>query len=263
MENKKSSVKNINALNEMLYRANYKINESPRYHAIIDSGDEFDSIPEIYSTDDGKTPKLANEVAGEQEDALPNGSKTPTDTDPSTEDPNLTVPPAGANVGDVPPAEAPTDVPSADPMNAPPTDVPPVDPMNAAPTDMPVTPPVDDIQNDIIKHNLAAMQAIHDQLEALNGYVNGLNDKMTLLSSDVEEVREPTNVEKLMNKTSVSYPYYFNLNDMWGDNWFSKQREQENERGIKELPDGTFVADFDDLPKSSKIDIEKSFNEMI
>jgi hypothetical protein len=265
MEKKKSVVKNNDALNEMLFRMKYNINESSRYHRIVDSGDEFDSIPEIYNTDDGKTPKLANEVAGEQEDALPIGSKTPTDTDPSTENPNLAVPPAGANVGGLPGAEVPP-TPPVDPMNAPPTDVP-QDPMAMGGMPAPAPPSVDVIQNDIIKHNTAAMQAIHDQMEALNGFVQSLDSKMKLLDADIEEVREPTNVEKLMNKTSVSYPYYFNLNDLWGDNLFDKNRasegEVEVERGIRELPDGTFIADFDDLPKSSKIDIEKSFNDIV
>lgn len=272
MEKKKPVVKNNDALNEMLYRMKYNISESSRYHRIVDSGDEFDSIPEIYSTADGKTPKLANEVAGEQEDALPIGSKTPTDTDPSTEDPNLAVPPAGANVGNAPgaagaPAPPTPPAPPTDPMNAPPTDVP-QDPMAMGGMPAPVAPPsVDTIQNDIIKHNTAAMQAIHDQIESINGFVKSLDDKMRLLNSDVEEVREPTNVEKLMNKTSVSYPFNHNLSDMWKDNWFDKKNvsngEVEVERGIRKLPDGTFIADFDDLPKSSKIDIEKSFNDVV
>jgi len=265
MENKKRVVKN-NHLNEIMYRVNYRVNESPRYHPIIDSSDEFDKLPvEIYNTDDGQpipTSQSFTNEAGEQEDAQQIGSKNPLDTDPSTEEPRLNAPPAGGEPTGTPPPPATP----ADPMNAPPTDMPtdmPSDELNPMGASVPTTPPVDDIQNDIIKHNVAAMQAIHDQLETLNGYVQGLDDKMKLLSSDVEEVREPTNVEKLMNKTQVSYPYYFNLNDMWGDNWFNQKRKEENEHGIKELPDGTYVADFDDLPKQSTIDIEKSFNELV
>ena len=65
-----------------------------------------------------------------------------------------------------------------------------------------------------------------------------------------------------MNKTKVSYPYYFNLNDFWSGNWFNEKRNQEMEKGIKELPDGTFVADFDNLPQQSKTDIQNSFNDI-
>ena len=40
---------------------------------------------------------------------------------------------------------------------------------------------VDDIQNDIIKHNIAAMQSIDDQLKSLNATVDGLNSKLEYL----------------------------------------------------------------------------------
>ena len=66
-----------------------------------------------------------------------------------------------------------------------------------------------------------------------------------------------------MSKKEVSYPYYFNLNDFWQGNWFNEKRNQANEKGVKELPDGTFVADFDELPRKSKTDIQSSFNDMI
>lgn len=238
-----------NHINKMVHHMKYRLNETARYHPIVDENDEFDDLPiEIYNTDDGMpvptSPGLTNE-AGEQADAEPIGSKNPLNTDPSTEEPNLNAPPANA-----PPAEAPMAN-----LNAPPTDVP------IAPVAQ--TPPVDDIQNSIIKHNLAAMEAISNQLSSLNAYVQGLDSKISLLNADVEEVREPTNVEKLMKKTEVSHPYNYNLNDMWSNNWFDEKRRGENERGIRELPDGTFVADFDDLPKQSKIDIEKSFNDLV
>lgn len=238
-----------NHIKKMVHHMKYKINETARYHAIVDENDEYDDLPiELYNTDDGMpvptSPGLTNE-AGEQADAEPIGSKTPTDTDPSTEEPNLNAPPTDTPTG--PPAEEPN-------LNAPPTDV---------PSPVVETPPVDDIQNSIIKHNLAAMEAITNQLSSLNAFVQGLDSKITLLNADVEEVREPTNVEKLMTKTDVSHPFNYNLNDMWGNNWFDEKRKAESERGIRELPDGTFVADFDDLPKHSSIDIEKSFNDLV
>jgi hypothetical protein len=250
-----------NHLNEMIFRMKYKLSESAKYHPIIDETDEFDDLPiELYNTDDGQPMPSSSSFTNEADNevAPPIGSKTPTNTDPSTEEPMLNDLPA-----EVPPegGESAVGAPISDPMNAPPTDMP--DPIGTPIA--PATPPVDDIQNSIIKHNLAAMEAIASQLSNLNGYVQSLDNKMKILSSDVEEVREPTNVEKLMNKTQVSYPYYFNLNDMWGKNWFNEKRESgsENERGIRELPDGTFVADFDDLPKQSNIDIEKTFNDLV
>ena len=121
---------------------------------------------------------------------------------------------------------------------------------------------VDTLQNDIIKSNIEAMKSIHDQLASLNATVDALNAQSKVMKADVEEVREPTNTEKLMSKKNVSYPFYFNLNDFWHGNWFNENRTKEGEKGINELPDGSFVADFDDLPQKSKIDVQNSFNEI-
>ena len=106
------------------------------------------------------------------------------------------------------------------------------------------------------------MKGIAMELANLNSTQDALNAKMDELNADVEEVREPTSGEKLMKQTDVSYPYYFNLNDVWQNNWFEEKRAAEKDGGIKELPDGTFVADFDDLPQKSKIDVQNSFNDI-
>ena len=233
------------ALKEFMHRVSYNINEI-HYRPLVGVDEEFDELPK------------ANE-AGEQEDApKPAGGAVP--PAPSNDQP------VGAD------APVPPDIP--EPAIAPEGDVP---PEGAVPPDAaaamgdgmppiggaPVTPPVDDIQNEIIKQNIEAMKAIHDQLEMLNSMSQSLDAKLETLTADVEEVREPTNVQKLMSKTNVSHPYYYNLNDYWGkDNWFNQQRESEGSKGIRELPDGTFVADFDDLPQRSKTDVQDSFNNI-
>lgn len=234
------------ALREFMHRVNYRVNESPKYRPLVEMGEEFDELPK------------ANE-AGEQEDApKPAGGAVP--PEPTNDQP----------VGAAEPIPAETPVPAFD-QGTPADPNAPVDP-NADPNapvgdmgGMPAepAPDMDDVQNDIIKHNIEAMKAIHDQLEGLNNMTQTLNDKLGQLSGEVEEVREPTNVEQLMSKKEVSQPYYYNLNDFWGkDNWFNQQREKEGSHGIKELPDGSFVADFDDLPQKSKIDVQNSFNDI-
>jgi hypothetical protein len=265
MKNEKSDNLLAEHLRKIKYRVGYKLNESPKYRPLVNNGDEFDAVP-----------KLTNE-AGDQEDApkAGGGEQPPA---PSNDQPQSTDAPVpafdktGGDSGQLPPAggaPAPTNAPPANgapPVNAPPVNgAPPMegnpmgDDMNAG---IEPVEQVDDIQNDIIKHNIAAMQSIHDKLESLDVTVQGINSKLATLNADVEEVREPTNTEKLMSKKNVSYPYYFNLNDFWSGNWFNEQREKENEKGIKELPDGTFVADFDDLPQRSKIDVQDSFNKI-
>jgi hypothetical protein len=279
MKNEKKNKLFEEGLRKFKYRVGYKVNESPRYRPLVGANEQFDNLPtEVYNTEDGQpVPAGANfqNEAGDQEDApKPGGGAVP--PAPSNDQPlgMAGEPPAG-NVGAPgalpeppagPPAETPppgTDAPTAGGGTMP---EPPADPNGMGVDPMGMGGPeageqVDDIQNDIIKHNIEAMKSIHDQLEGLNATVQGLNAKLETLNADVEEVREPTNTEKLMSKKNVSYPYYFNLNDFWSGNWFSQKREAEHEKGVRELPDGTFIADFDDLPQQSKTDVQNSFNE--
>jgi len=230
-------------LREFKYRAGYVISETPKYRPLVGANEEFDEVPVI-----------TNE-AGEQEDApKPEGQEppAPSNRQPQNAEPTPT-PEFDAEAG-----EQPAEQPMGEPMDNPEATV----PMGTlAPEE--VENEVDELQNEIIKHNIEAMKGIRDQLDGLNSTIQGLNSKMDVLNADVEEVREPTNAEKLMNKTDVSYPYYFNLNDFWNGNWFDqKNGVNETEKGIRELPDGTYVADFDDLPQKSKIDVQDSFNEI-
>ena len=256
MANEKKSNLSEEYLRKFKHRSGYVISESPKYRPLVTDSEEFDEIP-----------VLTNEV-GDQEDAekpVGQAPPAPSNDQPQNADaPETPVPAFDAEAGGEPPADEPIP-PIDDPMAG---DVPP-DPM-AAPVPEEPDNEVDDLQNEIIKHNIAAMTSIHNQLEGMNSIIQGLNQKMDGLSADVEEVREPTDSEKLMNKTDVSYPYYFNLNDFWKDNWFDQKRGENNgvegeagkTEGMKELPDGSYVADFDDLPQKSKIDVQNSFNDI-
>ena len=113
----------------------------------------------------------------------------------------------------------------------------------------------DQIQNDIIKLNISAMQKMQKVVNDLGNTVDSLNVKVGELSSDVEEVREPTNVEKLVNKKEDSHPYYYNLDDMWKGNSFQARKNMEQNQGIIKLDDGSYIADFDNLPKHSNQEI--------
>lgn len=232
--------KNINInnhINEIMYRSNYKINESPKYHQVIDSTEEFDKFPNDISEADEEIPPVnapTKEVASEPIDD-PNQAAIPVDDQPNI-DPN----------------QQPTDDPNiGDPMGDPAMDTPII----------PDEPNVDELQNDIIKTNLEALKHIQDKLKSLDDFVKNIDTKISVLSSDVEEVRAPSNGEKLMSQKKVSYPYYYNLNDYWDDSSFKhKSQEEDFGQGIQKLSDGTFIADFDDLPKNIG-NIDKSFTD--
>lgn len=259
MEKDKKSNLSEEHLRKIMYRVGYEINESPRYMPLTQENEEYDEVPNTNpnATQDGQPSaggqNLTFMEAGEQQPPQkPEGSVPP---EPSNDEP--------VGMGDAP-AEPVPDAPAPAFDDTGGTEQ--IDGMGADPA-MGVSNPeqqVDELQNEIIKHNTEAMKSIHDKLEGMGALVQGLNAKLEMLNADVEEVREPTNAEKLMNKTNVSYPYYFNLNDFWKGNWFNERNggEGETEQGIKELPDGSFIADFDDLPQKSKIDVQDSFNNI-
>lgn len=218
-------------LRKIRYRNDYIISETPKYRPLVDDNEVFDEIPNT------------NEAGGQEEDS-PERLEREQPREPSNMQSVETEPPTPefddneTGLEELPPQEVDNMGSSIEPSMQ-----------------------VDTIQNDIIKHNTLAMKGIYKQLENLSNTVVELNKKIDVLDDDVEEVREPTNVEKLMSKNDVSYPYYFNLNDFWKGNWFNENRENSGEKGIRELPDGTFIADFDDLPEKSSNDIKDSFND--
>jgi len=239
MKKKEKNILSETHLRKIKYRIGYQISESARYN-LMDNTDEFDIIPLTNEAENDAEKETGNNI-----EANPNQENNP---------PIQPEPPLNEPVIDAP-------VPAFDTTGGDSGEIPNLEePLIGEPT---AEEQVDDIQNDIIKHNISAMKSIHDQLEGLNGVVQKLNNKLEILTTDVEEVREPTNSEKLMKKSDVSYPYYFNLNDFWSDNWFNKKREKEMEGGISKLPDGTYVADFDDLNTSSNYDIKNSFNSIV
>ena len=230
------------------------------YKPIIEDNDDFDDLPSDvissnYMTQDGyPSPNSAgSSIVGEADDDV---------IDPNA-DPNAN--PGGENNGEAPlPAgENPELNPGGEQPAAPPEENP---EDNAAdrefggdenPEPEPPEEPkedvgkeVDELQNEIIKNNIAAMESMVNKLDSLDQYINQVTQQLDALNKKVKEVEEPTNTEKMLQRKDVSYPFYFNLNDYWKDNFFDQRRNELNEKGVKELPDGTYIADFDDLPPS-------------
>lgn len=120
-------------------------------------------------------------------------------------------------------------------------------------------PSLEDVQNDILQHSVSAMKKMNAQLSNLELTLNNLNNQIEILSKDVEEVKEPTTVEKLEAKKEDSHPFYMNLNDMWNGNSFQARTQLNNADGIVKLDDDTYIADFDSLPKFTSQEIKDSF----
>ena len=160
-------ITNINEhINEIMFRSKYRINESPRYHQVINANEEFDEFPKDLAEADEELPPV---TAPTKEPA-----------------PEPAIDPAQAAA----PAQPPVD-PNQPPMDDPNMGDPMADPSMGAM--IPEEPDVDELQNEIIKNNLEAMKHIHDKLKSLDDFVKSIDTKMSVLSSDVEEVRAPSN----------------------------------------------------------------------
>lgn len=250
-------------IEEIKRRIKYQINETPRYTPL--SEDEFDDLPvEIYATQDGfPTPNTGGsdayleEQGNEDELPAPQGPK-----EPVAEPTNAPVP----QMNDIPEPEGGEGMPPEGEEDMPPEGGEEMEfDMKAEVPPVPLEPEenVNDIQNEIIKHNIEATKQINDKMLELDSLMSNLDKQLSNLNAKVKEVEEPTNTEKLMAKKNVSYPFYFNLNDFWKGNWFEEKRNQMNEKGITQLPDGTYIADFDDLPTHNGLDIEDSFSKIV
>jgi hypothetical protein len=243
-------------INKIKHRIGYSINETPKYKPLIE--DEFDELPtEIYATQDGQpvpNPAGTDAYLEEQEPEADNPAELPGAPELAPKEP---AEPSNAEE----PKEVDVDeLPEEDPTEMPPeTEV----DVEATAEEEPIVEPeenVNQIQNDIIKHNIEAMKGLTNKLQDLEQINSQLNQQLAALSAKVEEVEEPTDAEKLMKRKDVSYPYYFNLNDFWKGSFFDKKN---GESGIKEMPDGTYIADFDDLPTPNSMDIKDSFNDIV
>lgn len=162
-------------------------------------------------------------------------------------EPPVEQPAAGEEVADMPDAE-----PAADPM---------AEPMPTEPAEPSADEQREDIQNQLIKLQLTAIEQMNDKMKMMDMTMDEMKGLVSRLNQDVEEVREPTNVEKVAERKQDSHPYYYRLNDLWQGNAFQARLDdgKTGEFGMKQLEDGTYVADFDDFPQLNDLDIKKSF----
>lgn len=115
---------------------------------------------------------------------------------------------------------------------------------------------VDLIQNEIIKNTINTMNMIHNKMKELDDNIKKLEYKYLNLKKDVDEVKEPTNKEKLMQHHNDSRPFYKNLNDVWRKDGMGDSIYDD---GIIKLPNGKYIAIFDNLGNMSSVDLNKSF----
>lgn len=204
-------------IRKILYKSNYKINETPKYELVeLINGGEQDKSP--------IAPTNVVKEAGEE--------------NPETITPN-----------DTPQPEEPQTTPE-EPIIA---------PQQPIVTPEPLQPSLDDVQNDIIRMNIETMKIIHARVAELNNEVDLLKNKSIESEAKIEAMKPKTPGEKLVDKKYNSHPFQYNLNDLWKGNHFQARRDEFEEQGIKRLEDGSYIADFDDLPTYTSTSIKNTY----
>lgn len=244
-------------IDRMKHISKYRLKEAS-YKAVLsdelNSGDDDILSKSIYT---GVQPQTSNNSNifdnAVTEDSEPNinGAPSGATTGSTSGDTMGMGDPLMDNLGDMPPAE--TGTTSGDTIGMGDMSAPPIDSMGQNDSE------VDKKQTDILALQLDVMNKLNDKVKELDTMFSNLDMKYKQLNQSVEEVKEPTNQEKLMSRKQDSHPFYYNLDDMWQDNWFQSRRDQYNEKGIVKLDNGTYIADFDNLPKLSDKEVNDSF----
>lgn len=255
-------------IDRMKYVTKYKINESPVYKNLVGDS-KMDTLPEYLMREDEKTPpqgQQPNPGAGVPATPVPAGLPDPT-AGGAPADPTAGAAPmppigGGAAPGGAPqPASLPPVNPSGvqsgtendtnvDISTAPSEQMPSDEPTDIAPVESP--------EKKVMQLQLDALRQMSEKMEDLGSALDSLNQRMEVYSKDVEEVREPSDMEKFENRKVDSSPYYYNLNDLWDNNNF-KARLDQFSKGYVKTEDG-YVADFDDLPKLAPHEVKASLD---
>jgi hypothetical protein len=254
MSNKKSLQEH---LERMKYVSKYAINETPKYKSLVGSG-SINPLPEYLMKE-----------AGKPEDA-PVPPAAPAANAPVPPAGDAPVPPAGG-MPPMPPAGgggAPAPAPAAPAPPAPDTANTNVD-ITTAQDDLPIQPdaalsggepaaPVESPEKRAMQLQLDALRKMSEKIEDLGSTMDNLNQRLEIYSTEVDKVREPSDMEKFENRKVDSSPYYFNLNDLWKDDNF-KARMDQFSKGYVKTEDG-YIADFDDLEKLPPHEVKASFD---
>lgn len=111
-----------------------------------------------------------------------------------------------------------------------------------------------------LENVISAIDSISSQVEMLGQKMNRIGSNFDDLSKAIDEIREPSDIEKLEMRSFDSFPYNKTLNDVWEDKEKSKEEEELRKQGIRKTNDGY---EMDYIPMGNmnlnKIDVNKQF----
>lgn len=121
--------------------------------------------------------------------------------------------------------------------------------------------------NEILNNTLVNLKNINSIIDNIENFISNMDNKYDVITKElqnkynalgdvVEEMREPTNYEKLNKMTDYSEPYDINMNKVWNDKKYS------GSNNIVRMNDGTYVGVFDNIDSIANTNnIESTFYE--
>lgn len=85
---------------------------------------------------------------------------------------------------------------------------------------------------------VSSLESISNNVDMVSQRLDNLNNNVTDLSKIVDEIKEPSDIEKLEMRAFDSYPYNKTLNKVWDDKMKSKEEQDMERLGIEKTDDG-------------------------
>lgn len=89
-----------------------------------------------------------------------------------------------------------------------------------------------------IKSELQKLEGVVSAIQDISMNVDKVSQRLDVLTKSVDEIREPSDIEKLEMRAFDSYPYNKTLDKVWGDKMKSKEEQDMERMGIQKTENG-------------------------
>lgn len=121
---------------------------------------------------------------------------------------------------------------------------PPAPEPQVAPQPAPAPAPVEDKKDNemdmmsFLKSEMQKLDSVVSALDSISANVDNVASRLDNLTKIVDEIKEPSDIEKLEMRAFDSYPYNKTLDKVWSDKMKSKEEQDMERMGIQKTKDG-------------------------
>lgn len=127
----------------------------------------------------------------------------------------------------------------------------------------PVQPQIDNTKDQsmmsFVKSEFQKLETVVNAIENISINVDKLSQRLDVLTKSVDEIKEPSDIEKLEMRAFDSYPYNKTLEKVWGDKMKSKEEQDMERMGIQKTENG-FEMEYTPQRNFNHIQTSNNFN---